>query len=415
MEIGDKKLSDTGRGNQRLWVISEVYYPEETSTGYYLTAIAEGLSNDFDVKVLCGQPNYSVRGVVAQKHEVHNGVEIFRALGTRLNRSVIAFRLINMFTLGLSIFLHGIRRFRRGDKILVVTTPPSMPFIVAIATLFRGATYALLIHDSYPEVLVAVGKAKAESFLIKIIHFLNRWLFKHASKIIVVGRDMKELVQKKAMGLDVPIAVIPNWAEVDDVVPQAREQNPLLHQLGLSDKLVILHAGNIGHPTEVRTITEAIRLLAHDQRFHFVFIGSGVKKRLLADAIRRSKLRNLTLLDPRPRVDQREFLNACDIGLVSLVSGMYGAAMPSKTYNIMAAGKPVLALTDEGSELAMVIDEDKIGWHLPPGNSQKLVTKLEELYEKRNEFGDIGTRARKAAEEKYSLERALQRYSSELR
>ena len=61
---------------QRLWVISEPYYPEETSTGYYLTRIAEGLAGDFDVKVLCGQPNYSARGTVAPKREVHKGVEM---------------------------------------------------------------------------------------------------------------------------------------------------------------------------------------------------------------------------------------------------------------------------------------------------------------------------------------------------
>src|SRR4051812_5064766 len=89
---------------ERLWVVSELYYPEETSTGYYLTRIAEGLADHRDVKVLCGQPTYSARGVVAPKHEVHNGVEIFRASGTTLDKNVIPFRLLNMITLGLSIF-----------------------------------------------------------------------------------------------------------------------------------------------------------------------------------------------------------------------------------------------------------------------------------------------------------------------
>jgi len=413
VETSDKKLQDSDP--PRLWVISEVYYPEETSTGYYLTSIAEGLSGDFDVKVICGQPNYSARGIRAQKRELRNGVEIIRAAGTTLNRKLVLFRLVNMTTLGISVLWHGLRRFRRGDKVLVVTTPPNMPFIVGIASLMRGASYVLLIHDSYPEVLVAVGKAKPDSKVLKTIHFLNRWLFKHASKVIVVGRDMKTLVQRKTQGLDVPVVVIPNWAELEDVVPTKREENELIQKLGISDKLVILHAGNIGQPTEIKTVVDAIKSLADDDRFHFIFIGSGVKKIELETAIEGFKLRNVTLLHPMPRSQQIEFLNACDIGLVSLVSGMYGAAMPSKTYNLLAAGKALLALTEPGTELAMVIDEDRLGWHVEPGDTRELVAKLEEIYATRGQLCEIGSRSRRVAESKYSLDRAIQRYALELR
>ncbi|HQU83944.1 MAG TPA: hypothetical protein PKY59_12490, partial [Pyrinomonadaceae bacterium] len=139
-----------------LWVVTELYYPEETSTGYYLTRIAEGLTDDFDVKVLCGQPNYSARGVKAPSHEIHKNVEIFRAIGTTLDKNIIIFRLMNMLTLSLSIFFKAFFRFKSGDKVLVVTTPPSLPFITAFASLLKGSQYILLIHDNYPEILVAV-------------------------------------------------------------------------------------------------------------------------------------------------------------------------------------------------------------------------------------------------------------------
>jgi glycosyltransferase involved in cell wall biosynthesis len=398
---------------QRLWVISEVFYPEETSTGYYLTAIAEGLADEFDIKVLCGQPNYSIRGTIAPKHEVHDGCEIFRAAGTRLNKNVIAFRLINMVTLGTSVLINGLRRFRRGDRVLVVTTPPNMPFIAAIASLARGASYTLLIHDSYPEQLVAVKKLKPRSLAVRLIDRFNRWLFKHARKMIVVGRDMEELVRAKSRGLDVPVVVIPNWAEIDQVHPRSRDENSLIDDLGIRDKLIVLHAGNIGHPTDVHTILECLKSKSGDERFHFVFIGSGVKRRLLDEALTNG-LKNLTMLDPRPRSEQAEFLNACDIGLVSLVDDMFGAAMPSKTYNIMAAGKPVLALTDPRSELARVIDEENIGWHLRPGDPDELCSVLDLIFENREQLQEMGIRARSAAEKKYSLEQAIARYAEEL-
>ena len=145
--IGAKQNSSEEKKN-RLWVVTELYYPEETSTGYYLTKIAEGLAEDFDVKVLCGQPNYSARGRRAPKREVHKNVEIFRARGTTLDKNVIIFRLINMLTLGIAIFFKALFNFQKGDRVLVVTTPPSLPFITALASLARRAEYVLLIHDN---------------------------------------------------------------------------------------------------------------------------------------------------------------------------------------------------------------------------------------------------------------------------
>lgn len=399
----------------RLWVVSEVYYPELTSTGYYLTAIAEGLADSFDVKALCGQPNYSSRGVKAPKRELHNGVEIYRASGTRLNKNNVILKLVNMLTLSLSMLFHSVSKFHRGDRILVVTTPPTMPFLIAAASLLRGSPYTLLIHDAYPEVMAAVGTVKRNSFFYRTIDYFNRWLYKHARKIIVVGRDMKKLISKKSSGLDISIDYIPNWAEIDDVKPRQRSENSLITELVIENKLIVLHAGNIGYPTDVDTLIDVMKTLNGDDRFHFVFIGSGVKRHLLENAIDKFDLINLSLLDPRPRGEQIDFLNACDVGLVSLVKDMYGAAMPSKTYNIMAAGKPVLALTDEGSELALVIDESRIGWHLEPGDANALRATLDEICERRSELRSIGNRAREAAERDYSLSTAIARYREALK
>jgi glycosyltransferase involved in cell wall biosynthesis len=396
--------------NPRLWIVTELYYPEETSTGYYLTRIAEGLADDRDVKVLCGQPTYSARGMVAAKHEVHNGVEIFRVSGTTLDKNVIVFRLINMITLGLSVFFRALRNFRRGDRVLVVTTPPSMPFVVAIAALAKGASYVPLIHDNYPEILIAVGKSSQGSLLANSIDFFNRWLYKYAEKIIVVGRDMHDLLTRKTAGLDIPLVTIPNWAELESVSPSSRSENKLLGELGLRDKFVLLYAGNLGHPNDLESMIECADTLRDNPEIHFVFLGAGVKRKWLESQIENLGLHNVTLLDPRPRAEQRVFLNACDIGVVSLVSKMLGVSMPSRTYNILAAGKPILALTEENSELARVVTEDRVGWIVPPGNAAALTQAILEILDRREELSSMGERARESALAKYSLETAIEKY-----
>ncbi|HEY0427868.1 MAG TPA: glycosyltransferase family 4 protein [Pyrinomonadaceae bacterium] len=400
---------------QTLWIVTELYYPEETSTGYYLTRAAEGLAGDFNVKVLCGQPNYSGRGIRAPKREVHERVEIFRAFGTTLDKNVILFRLINMLSLSFSVFWKSLFNFRKGDKIMVVTTPPSLPFITALASLLRGGSYVLLIHDNYPEILVAVGKTQENSFLVKTIDFFNRWLYKYASKIIVVGRDMRKLVEKKTYGLDIPIEYIPNWAELEQVGPAPRSENELLHALGLEEKFVFLYAGNLGHPNDLESIAWCAEKLKSDERFHFIFLGAGVKRKWLENEVEEKNLTNVTMLAPRPRSEQNIFLNACDVAIVSLVKKMWGVSMPSRTYNILAVGKPILALAEEGSEAAIVVTEDCAGWIVPPNEPEKLLQTFYKIYQEREKIPEMQKSARAAALAKYSSETAVSLYKKALK
>lgn len=399
---------------KRLWILTEVYYPEEISTGYYLTSIAEGLAEDFDVKVLCGQPKHMSRGVTAPKIEIRNGVEIYRASATTLDKNVVIYRLFNMFTIGVAMFYNALKRFRKGDKVLVVTAPPTMPVTTAFAALIRGASYTVLIQDSYPEILIAVGSLKKGSLTVGVINLFNRWVFKYASKIIVMGRDMNELFKQKTAGLDIPIVTIPNWADLETIHSTPRESNPLLKELGISDKFVFLYAGNIGHPTDVETIINSAEQLLDHKEIHFLFIGAGVKKKWVEDQVRKRLLTNVTILDYRPRGEQLVFLNACDVGLIALIDGMWGTAMPSRTYNIMAAGKPVLALTEQGSELAQVIDEEGIGRYVEPGRTDDLTKAILQMSDDRDTLAEMGERARKAAIAKYSLRDAVTKYRSEM-
>ena len=399
---------------KRLWIMTEVYYPEEISTGYYLTSIAEGLADKFSVKVLCGQPKHMSRGVTAPKHEIRNGVEIFRATATTLDKNVLLYRLINMFTIGVAMFYNALKRFRKGDHVLVVTAPPTMPVTTAIAALLRGSSYTVLVQDSYPEILIAVGTLQENSLSVSIINFFNRWVYKYASKIIVMGRDMNELFLRKTAGLDIPVVTIPNWADLERIHPKPRMSNQLLKELGILDKFVFLYAGNIGHPTDVETIIESSEQLLSNLEIHFLFIGAGVKKKWVEDQVRERSLTNVTVLDYLPRSEQIVFLNACDVGLIALINGMWGTAMPSRTYNIMAAGKPILALTEKGSELAQVIDEEDIGWHLPPRRPDELTNAILQIYEKRDELLEMGMRASSAAMAKYSLKDAVAKYRNAL-
>ena len=397
---------------QRVWVIGEPYAPEENNTAYYLTQTAEGLTQKFDVAVLCGQPAYFSRGVRAPKREMLNNVDVKRCRGTTLDKNILPFRLLNIFTTGGSMFFNALFRFKKNDRVLVVTGPPTLPFIIAFASRIRRVPYVLLIQDSYPEVLTAVGAAKPDSLFVKTLNRMNKWLYRRASKIITVGRDMEKVIKNKLSANPEKVVTIQNWASLEEVSPRPREENEILSELNLQNKFVLLYAGNMGPAQDVESIVEAAELLQNEgnDEIHFLFIGSGGKKKWLDNEIKEKNLKNVTALPPRSRTEQTNFLNACDITLAPLIKGMKAVAMPSRTYNYLAAGKPVLAIVEAGSEPAIVVEEDCVGWVSPPHEPELLKETILKAYAKRENLEEMGKRARNVAETKYSVETAVQKY-----
>lgn len=403
--------SRTPRDRRRLWVVSELYAPEETSTGYVLTRIAEALVADFDVRVLCGQPTYSRRGVRAPVREIRNGVAVRRCAGTTLDKNLLAGRLMNLATVGTSMFVNAARKFRRDDVVLVVTTPPLLPFLTLLAAKLRGARCVLLVHDVYPDVMVATGMIRRGSIAHTIGAALNRWLYRFVAQLIVLGRDMAALARGK-MPQDRwhRIAIIPNWADVDDIRPEPKALNPLLAELGLEHSFVVQYAGNMGRPNDLDVIVGAADRLRDSTGIHFVVLGGGARRARLEADVARLGLHNVTMLPPRPRSEQHVFLNACDVALISLVSGMQGVGVPSRLYNTLAAGRPVIVISDEGAEPALAIREIGAGWVVRPGDVDGLVTAITDARSNPRRLNEMGARARRAAEEQYSFPRILDEY-----
>jgi colanic acid biosynthesis glycosyl transferase WcaI len=393
-----------------LWILSEVYYPEETGTGYYITKIAEHLALNRRVSALCAQPAYSRAGVTAPKSELHDGVLIFRCPSLILHQRSVWTRLVRMVSITLSILIAGLRRIRSGDEILAVTNPPSVPLLAALLSFLLRVPYSLLVHDVYPDIVAACGLMSRESILFKTLQRINKIVLRNAREIICIGRDMgHHLALARGTGTSDGISVIPLWSECHDIQPSPKNDNPVLIQLGLTQKFVLLYAGNMGRPQGVETLAAAIKALEPHPDIHFIFMGSGEKRRILDEMVARGST-NITVLPPRPRSAQKEFLNACDVAILALVPGMQGLAVPSRTFNLMAAAKPMIALVSESSEVARVLREEGIGWIVEPGAVEATVQAVLEAKRCREQLPEMGARARKAAETKYCPETILRQF-----
>jgi len=394
----------------KIWFISEVYHPDEQGTAFYTTGLAEGLAEHFPVGVLCSYPTVTARGARVARKEVRNGVVVERCRGTTFNKDILVLRVVNLLTYSIALFCAALARVGRGDVVIAVTSPPSAPFIAKLVCSLRRARCILRLEDVYPDVLAAVGILGKKSFAFRCIEFINRSLYRHADRIVVLGRDMKRLAEMKTGGRTGHIRIIRSWSDTDVISPSSRESNLLLTELGLSGKFIVSCIGNIGRAQAVEVILEAVTHLQHDQDIHFLFIGSGAKREWLKAEASSRGLSNITVLDQRPRNDQANFLNACDISIVSMVPGMTGVGVPSRTYNIMAAGKAIIALTGEESEVSLLVREEDIGWVVPPDNAEKLVKAILHARSEPATLQWMGQRAAAAAREKFSRKKIIEEY-----
>lgn len=396
---------------RRVWVVSELYHPEETSTGHIMTAIAEHVAKHADVRVLCGQPSYSRRGVRASGKESRNGVAIHRCSSTTFAKDSVLGRSINAITLTLTMSLNALTRFRRGDKVLVVTNPPTLPFVVLLACRLRCARCYLLVHDIHPESMIAAGMIRGGSVVAKMAARASRLLFRTADEIIAIGRDMSEVIARKAGRDNGPIHVIPNWSDSDVLQPENRATNELLNELGWNEMFVVQYSGNMGRPNAVEAVVDTATRLQDHPAVRFLFVGTGAKRAWLEKTVRERGLHNVAVRSPLPRHEQSKVLNACDICVVPLVRGMFGLGVPSRSYNSLAVGKPIIAVGHPRSELARLVIEGGVGWVVPENETERLDDVILDAYTNTDLRVAMGERARELAAGALRREIVLSQYS----
>lgn len=396
---------------EKIWIVSEYYYPIVTSTGYYITEIAEYLATKKEnVNVICTDAKYNEKdNFNFIKKEIIKGVEIHRVKSGNIDKNNFIYRIIRLFYSSILLSIKLFNCAKKNDQVLIVTNPAFLVLLMPFVKLFKGINYTILVHDIFPENLVAIEKMKSTSFFYKTLKIAYDYSYSKADTCIAIGRDMKEVLSRKIKKSS-EIIVIPNWSDIEDVFPLKKEVTKLINKYELKNKFVFQFAGNLGHAQGLDNIIEAIKLVKNEN-IHFLFIGSGAMENYIKDFIESNSLKNVTQLGFQNRSEQNDFLNACDVAIVTLSDGMYGLGVPSKSYNIMASGKPILVIAHEKSEISLCVAENKIGWVVEPENPILLANIFEKIYSEKieNKFKDIGN-PRDVAVKYYSKKNILDKF-----
>jgi glycosyltransferase involved in cell wall biosynthesis len=375
-----------------------------------MTEIAEYLAiKNNTIHVICTNSSYNnTNNQATKKEEVVNNVHIHRVFVGNISKNLFILRGIKLLWSSLRLFIKLISRVRRGDKILVVTNPVFLFLLLPIVKKVRKVNYTILVHDIFPENLAAINKIRKTSWLYKIMKIFFDYAYSQAETCIAIGRDMIEVIKLKVKNKS-KIILIPNWADTEDVFPIKKEKTKMINNLNLADKFVFQFAGNLGHAQGLDNILEAIKMI-DNSNLHFLFIGTGAKEESIRDYIKNSSKCNVTLVGFQNRNDQNDFLNACDIAIVTLNEGMYGLGVPSKAYNIMASGKPIIIIADKNSEISLCVKEFNLGWVVEPNSPIALKDIFCKVYEDAVSNKTMTIKSRQIAENYFAKNIILNKY-----
>jgi len=241
-----------------------------------------------------------------------------------------------------------------NNHLILVSNPPFAPLISLI---FKNP-FSLLIYDVYPDALIEFGVFSKESVLVKWWQKANRKIYGRAKRIITLTPGMKNVLENYS-GTN-HVSVIPIWTDNKFLKPIKKKDNLFIQKNHLSDKFVILYSGNLGYSHDVEVLVD-LAYKIKDKDIQFVIIGEGDKKELLQKKIIDSKLNNCFLLPYQPTRDLPFSLASADVAVVTLGKDASKLSVPSKTYNLMSVGVPMLCIAAENSELNSLIERHQIG------------------------------------------------------
>jgi colanic acid biosynthesis glycosyl transferase WcaI len=386
----------------RLILATQFYPPDTSTTAAYLGNIADTLAIDNQVVVISATPNSDSRSA---DHRSNPAVIEIRNWNPR--KSSLVQRAVAACVLAARMFFSVLRRARSGDVVFCVTSPFTLPYTVFLAAKLRGAATLLLIYDLYPDALEAAGLIESKSPAARLIRFANTLLFRRLCAIVVIGRDVPPLILKYQGVQPGKLHVIPNWPLIPigyrEIDPSNRFRAPN------ASKFIVGLSGNLGFTHSPATVFEAARLLQSENDIHFVLSGWGVGWKELNDLFARKRLTNVTILSPVSEDELIEFLSAADLWVIPYRRNIAGVSIPSRLYNLLAVGRPVVAASETNSEGALVLVEEAIGWVVPPEDPVELARVIREAAQDRQATTEKGKQAANVAY-KYRSEAALACY-----
>jgi colanic acid biosynthesis glycosyl transferase WcaI len=271
--------------------------------------------------------------------------------------------------------------FRRADAVLAMSPPLTLGLTGWLVGLAHRAPLVFNIQDVFPDAAVETG-AITDRRIIRVASWLERVSYRRASAVTVLSDDLADNVRSKlSPRRRGDVHVIPNFVDTEQLRPADR-MTPYRSELGIGAEPVVLYAGNVGFSQSLELMLAAARELPD---VTFLVNGEGAARPSLE--LEAAGLANVRFGNFQPSERLNEVLATGDVHVVPLRTGLGRVSVPSKTYSILAAGRPVVAAIDPGTEVPRMLAESGGGIAVVPDDAPAFVAALRTVLER----DDLGT------------------------
>jgi glycosyltransferase involved in cell wall biosynthesis len=393
----------TPPSKRRLLVFNQYYAPGVEATARLLTALCEGLAEEYEVTVVTGR----LRDHEAElDFELRNGVEVIRVHSTSFDRAALHKRAANYFTYLGRALRRGLLA-RRPDVVLCMTDPPMIGDVALLVARRFRAPLVVVSQDVFPEIAVALGRLTNPA-VVRLLDSLIKVYLRRADRVVSIGETMERRLASKGVEPR-RITVIPNWADTEAVTPRPRD-NPWSREQLVTDRFVVMHSGNVGYAQNLETLIAATTRLEELNRLAVLILGFGARhahNRALAE---RARARHVRFLPYQPDERLSDALSSADVHYVGLSRGLAGFVVPSRVYGILAVGRPILAAVDAQSETAALVRSVDCGIVVPPDDPERVAHAIRELEAGVHDLDAMGRRGREYVESQASRTVSIERY-----
>jgi len=388
----------------RVMIFGALYEPDLGPSAPLFTMLCENLVRlGHQVTMITMVPHYP-SGRVSKEFRgnwlwksVENGVEVIRVGLPSVDRSNLSQRMVQFICYQIGATWAGLGK--QYDVVMAASSSLTawLPFFSMVFLRHKPAIYS--VYDVYPSVGVTLGIFRHKP-VIAFISSMERFCLNHATIVRIISDSFRP--ELRAMGVpDEKMALVYDWVDTDLVHPLPRD-NAFAQAHNLTGQFVILYAGNIGLSQGLEHVLTAAEMLSNHTDLSFVFVGDGASRERLVTEAERRQLKNVKFIPFQPRQCLPEVLASADVSLVTLQRGIGVGSLPSKTFSILASGRPVVASVDERSETWNLIQRAEAGLCIPPEDPPALVDAILTLKKDRPLRERFGFNGRNWAEKNHS-------------
>jgi putative colanic acid biosynthesis glycosyltransferase WcaI len=393
-------------------MIAPYYAPDlGPSAPLYTMLSRELVHRGHKVTVIAAVPHYP-DGIVPKAFRTKNiqfstedGVDIIRVRLPSVDRSRLGKRSLQFFAYQLAGTWAGLSQ--KYD--VVISANPALwvwlPFAYLVVFRHKPAIYS--VHDLYPNVGVNLGVFR-NKFVINLVGGFEKFCLGHSQTVRILSDSFRPGLRDLGVP-DAKMSLVYDWVDTELIHPLP-QNNPFAQEYGLSDRFVILYAGNLGLSQGLEQLLTTAKMLVDDQAIRFVFVGDGSGSEALKDQAKKLNLSNVQFIPFQPRARLPEVLASASISLVLLRHGIGLDSLPSKTFSIMASGRPMIVSVDENSETHKLVEKADAGLWVPPEDPGKIASAVLQLKQDETLREQLGRNGRSWAEQHHSPQHAAEQF-----